>query len=122
MSTLPQDAGFADLAALFPRLPGVRQVFSIAIDSVMTSCGWGVPRMTLDRERETLFKYHVQQDPEKRLARISGRTPSIDGLPLRVQSEIPAWDTPASWRGPDRKSLGWGTGVSSRVDRGGRRI
>src|SRR3546814_18533799 len=33
MSTLPQDAGFADLAALFPRLPGVRQVFSIAIDS-----------------------------------------------------------------------------------------
>ncbi|RIA43921.1 pyridoxamine 5'-phosphate oxidase [Hephaestia caeni] len=93
-STLPQDAGFADLAALFPRLPGVRQVFSIAIDSVMTSCGWGVPRMTLDRERETLFKYHVQQDPEKRLARIAGRTRSIDGLPLRVQSEIPAWDTP----------------------------
>src|SRR3546814_16900072 len=95
MSTLPQDAGFADLAALFPRLPGVRQVFSIAIDSVMTSCGWGVPRMTLDRERETLVKYHVQQEPEKRLARISGRTQGIDGLHLGVHSGIPPRATPA---------------------------
>ncbi|MCM8730432.1 pyridoxamine 5'-phosphate oxidase family protein [Hephaestia sp. GCM10023244] len=93
VATLPQDAGFAARAAPFPRLPGVRQVFSIAVDSVMTSCGWGVPRMTLERERETLAKYHGQQDPVKRLARISGRTQSIDGLPLRVQTEIPAWDT-----------------------------
>ncbi|HVJ00328.1 MAG TPA: pyridoxamine 5'-phosphate oxidase family protein [Sphingomonas sp.] len=92
ISTLPQDAGFAALAAHFPRLPGVRQVFSIAIDSVMTSCGWGVPRMTLDKERETLVKYHAQQDPAARLAKIADRTESIDGLPLRVQDSIPAWD------------------------------
>jgi len=92
MSTLPQDAGFADLAALFPRLPGVRQVFSIAIDSVMTSCGWGVPVMHLDKERETLVRYHAQQDPAKRLAKIATRIASIDGLPLRVQSHIPTAD------------------------------
>ena len=45
---LPEDEGFDDLAALFPRLPGVRQVFDIAVESVQTSCGWGVPRMTLE--------------------------------------------------------------------------
>jgi hypothetical protein len=90
---LPQDGDFAALAAHFQRLPGVRQVFDIAIESTMTSCGWGVPRMTLENERETLFKYHAQQDPAVRLAKIAGRTESIDGLPLRVQDRIPAWDT-----------------------------
>lgn len=89
---LPQDAGFDALAATFPRLPGIRQVFRIQLDSVQTSCGWGVPRMTLDRERDTLVKYHAQQDPVARLATISTRIASIDGLPLRVQSHIPAAD------------------------------
>ena len=89
---LPEDEGFAELAALFPRLPGVRQVFDIAVESVQTSCGWGVPRMTLERERATLTKYHAQQDPAKRLAKIAGRTHSIDGLPVRVQTVIPEWD------------------------------
>jgi hypothetical protein len=92
VAVLPQDEGFAALAAHFPRLPGVRQVFRIAVESGMTSCGWGVPRMTLDMERETLVKYHAQQDPAKRLAKIAGRTASIDGLPLRVQAHIPAAD------------------------------
>ena len=48
--------------------------------------------MTLDRERETLSKYHAQQDPEARLAVIAGRSKSIDGLPVRVQDRFPDWD------------------------------
>ena len=89
---LPDDEGFDELAALFPRLPGVRQVFDIAVESVQTSCGWGVPHMTLERERPTLVKYHAQQEPAARLAKIAGRTQSIDGLPVRVQTIIPEWD------------------------------
>ena len=89
---LPGDEGFEGLAALFPRLPGVRQVFDIAVESVQASCGWGVPRMILEKERPTLVKYHAQQDPAKRLAKIAGRTKSIDGLPVRVQTSIPEWD------------------------------
>ncbi|HTU09290.1 MAG TPA: pyridoxamine 5'-phosphate oxidase family protein [Allosphingosinicella sp.] len=89
---LPQDEGFVELAELFPRLPGVRQVFDIAVESVQTSCGWGVPRMTLEKERHTLVKYHGQQDPAARLAKIAGRTRSIDGLPVRVQTMMPEWD------------------------------
>ncbi|TPG20461.1 pyridoxamine 5'-phosphate oxidase family protein [Sphingomonas koreensis] len=92
---LPQDDGFDALAADFPRLPGVRQIFRIGVDTVQTSCGWGVPRMTLDKERATLVKYHAQQDPAERLAKLAERTASIDGLPLRVQAFIP----PAEVRG-----------------------
>lgn len=81
---LPQDDDWADLAAQFTLLPGTRQIFDIAVDSVQTSCGWGVPVMTLDKERETLVKYHAQSDPAKWEAKMAGRTRSIDGLPTRA--------------------------------------
>ncbi len=84
------DADYDALAAPFPRLPGARQIFDIAIDSVQTSCGWGVPRMALAGERATLVKYHAQQDPADRLQRIASRSQSIDGLPVRVQTIMPA--------------------------------
>ena len=87
-AVLPQDRGFAELAAHFPPLPGVRQVFEIAVDSVQTSCGWGVPRMTLEKERQTLVKYHAQQDPAAYLAKIAARDRSIDGLPVRPQTQL----------------------------------
>lgn len=86
------DPGYEALAAHFPRLPGARQIFEISVESVQTSCGWGVPRMTLDRERETLVKAHRQWPAEQRLAVIAERTRSIDGLPVRVQSVIPMAD------------------------------
>jgi hypothetical protein len=40
--------------------------------------------MTLDGERQTLVKYHRQANPAAWLARIAGRTRSIDGLPTRA--------------------------------------
>ncbi|MEG3176903.1 pyridoxamine 5'-phosphate oxidase family protein [Sphingomonas sp. RB3P16] len=86
------EPGFDAAAAEFPRLAGARQVFDITVESVQTSCGWGVPRMTLDRPRDTLVKFHAQQDPEARLALIAGRSHSIDGLPVRVQTVLPAFD------------------------------
>ena len=86
------DPGFDDMMVHFPRLPGMRQIFDVRVDSVQSSCGWAVPRMTFDRERDTLVRYHAQQDPAERLARIAKRTHSIDGLPVRVQTVIPDWD------------------------------
>lgn len=80
---LPQDAGWDELAAHFTLLPGTRQIFDIAVDSVQTSCGWGVPLMTMHQERATLPKYHAQSDPAKWAAKMAGRTRSIDGLPTR---------------------------------------
>jgi hypothetical protein len=81
---LPQDDDWAELAGHFTLLPGTRQIFDIVVESVQTSCGWGVPVMTLDQERETLVKYHAQSDPAKWEAKVAGRTRSIDGLPTRA--------------------------------------
>lgn len=88
-AVLPQDEEWAELAAHFALLPGTRQIFVIEVDSLQTSCGWGVPLMTLEAERPTLSKYHAQQDPVARMEKIRTRTKSIDGLPLRVQSHLP---------------------------------
>ncbi|HUQ14394.1 MAG TPA: pyridoxamine 5'-phosphate oxidase family protein [Novosphingobium sp.] len=80
---LPADAGWAELAPHFELLPGTRQIFDVVVHSVQTSCGWGVPVMTLEKERATLTKYHAQADPVKWVEKFQGRTRSIDGLPAR---------------------------------------
>ena len=80
---LPQDDGWDELAALFTLLPGTRQIFDVAVESVQTSCGWGVPIMDFEHQRHTLVKYHAQSDPAKWEAKMAGRTSSIDGLPTR---------------------------------------
>lgn len=83
-AVLPQDAEWEALAAHFTLLPGTRQIFDIAVESVQTSCGWGVPFMALEGERETLKKAHRQADPAQWEAKTAGRTRSIDGLPTRA--------------------------------------
>ena len=80
---LPQDADWDELAAHFDLLRGTRQIFDMTIESVQTSCGWGVPLMTVSKERETLAKYHAQANETKWMAKTGGRTRSIDGLPTR---------------------------------------
>ncbi len=80
---LPQDAEWSELASRFTLLPGTRQIFDIAVESVQTSCGWGVPIMDFDKERATLTKYHAQADPDKWTSKMGQRTRSIDGLPTR---------------------------------------
>jgi Pyridoxamine 5'-phosphate oxidase len=82
-SVLPQDDAWAALSAHFTLLPGTRQIFVIDVESVQTSCGWGVPFMALQDERHTLQKYHAQADPAKWVEKMKGRNRSIDGLPTR---------------------------------------
>ncbi|MBO9714090.1 pyridoxamine 5'-phosphate oxidase family protein [Sphingomonas sp.] len=87
---LPQDAGWGELAGNFALLPGTRQIFDVAVESVQSSCGWGVPHMRYDRERETLSKYHLKHGEAVRFAKYQSRTHSIDGLPVRNPSQAPA--------------------------------
>jgi len=91
-AVLPQDAGWEALAAQFTLLPGTRQIFEIAVESVQSSCGWGVPFMTLEGERDTLTKAHRQSDPAQWEAKTAARTRSIDGLPTRVTDRYIAGD------------------------------
>ena len=88
-AVLPQDAGWAELYARFTPLPGTRQIFVIAVGDVQTSCGWGVPFMTLERERQTLSKYHAKQTEAERIEELAGPVASIDGLPVRIRTVLP---------------------------------
>ena len=81
---LPQDEGWEKLASRFILLPGTRQIFVIDVESVQTSCGWGVPMMTFEKERQTLKKAHAQANPDEWAAKMSTRISSIDGLPTRA--------------------------------------
>ena len=47
----PRDSDWAELNALFPSLAGARQIYDLAIDLVMTSCGTGIPVLSFERER-----------------------------------------------------------------------
>jgi Pyridoxamine 5'-phosphate oxidase len=77
----PGNAEWEDLHRHFPTYPGERQIMKIAVNSAMTSCGYGVPRMELVKPRETLENYWIKKGPgaaEKYWAAHNVR--SIDGL------------------------------------------
>ena len=89
---MPDDEEWDALAAQFTLLPGTRQIFNIAVESVQTSCGWGVPLMDYARDRPTLVKYHAHADPTAWEAKMSARNRSIDGLPTRPATRYIAGD------------------------------
>lgn len=81
-AVLPSAPAFGPLVAGFPPHPGVRSVVRVAVSRVSDSCGYAVPRMSLDAERDVLELHNAKKGPEK-LAdyRISRNATSIDGLP-----------------------------------------
>jgi hypothetical protein len=81
---VPWDRGWEELAPHFTMLPGTRQIFDVAVESVQTSCGYGVPLMTLERERPTLLKHHARVDPAEWAGKYRTRRTSIDGLPAKT--------------------------------------
>jgi len=92
---LPWENGWDALAAHFTMLPGTRQIFDIAVESVQTSCGWGVPEMELKRESPTLLKSHANADPLEWAGKHKRRRESIDGLPARTTDRYIAGDASA---------------------------
>lgn len=79
----PRDAEWTGLRPLFgPTLPGERQLIVTTIESIQTSCGFGVPFFDYRGERETLIDYAVRKGPEGMAAyRAEKNVRSIDGLP-----------------------------------------
>ena len=78
-----RDAEWAQLRPLFgPPLPGERQLIVAEIESIQTSCGFGVPFFEYRAERETLVASALRQGPEAMAAyRAKKNVHSIDGLP-----------------------------------------
>lgn len=76
------DEGFDELSALFAPTPGARAVIVVDVERVSDSCGYGVPLMTVEGERDLLPPYMERKgvDGQADYRRLKNRT-SIDGLP-----------------------------------------
>jgi hypothetical protein len=81
---VPWDRLWEELAPHFTMLPGTRQIFDIEVEGVLTSCGYGVPLMTLERPRPTLLKSHAKADPQVWAGLARSHRRSIDGLPIKT--------------------------------------
>jgi len=55
---------FERLASAFPALPGVRSIIRADLDRIQTSCGYAVPFMAFERERERLVEWSDRKGPE----------------------------------------------------------
>lgn len=78
----PGDAGFDERRGLFPDLPGVRAVVVLHVERVSSSCGYAVPLMSYEGERETLVEWAERKGDDGLDAyRAEKNTASIDGLP-----------------------------------------
>lgn len=78
-----QDADWPHYRPLFDaQLPGVRQIFVLQLQRIQTSCGFGVPLMDMDGQRETLLDWARKKGPDG-IARYQQEknARSIDGLP-----------------------------------------
>lgn len=78
----PQDAEWIDLVRHFPSFPGTRQIILVEIESVQTSCGFGVPLLDYQGERADLLQWSEKkgEDGVRRYQQENNRT-SIDGQP-----------------------------------------
>ncbi|MDE3177435.1 MAG: pyridoxamine 5'-phosphate oxidase family protein [Pseudomonadota bacterium] len=92
--------GGADYAALLPHfeeMPGARQIVTLDVDLVQTSCGMAVPLYDFRDERQNLVRYWTRQGLDG-LRKYWGKKnmASIDGLPTQLAPEAMAPPIPAS--------------------------
>ncbi len=70
------------LLARFGEYPGARAVIRVRVDRVSTSCGYGVPRLRYDGDRDQLLQWAERRGPDGLVEYRQGKNAaSIDGLP-----------------------------------------
>lgn len=86
---LPAASEFADLLAAFPRPPhpGLRSIIVIDVERVSDSCGYGVPLMRYEGDRDLLVQFWSRKTPHEREEYQATRNArSIDGAPIFADS------------------------------------
>lgn len=80
---VPADApDAADLLARVPEYPGARSVILVDVERVSSSCGYAVPRMTLETPRDELLNWATKKGaPALAEYHAEKNARSIDGLP-----------------------------------------
>jgi hypothetical protein len=77
----PRDSDWSDYLQHFDALPGQRQIIQLAIESVQTSCGFGVPQYEFTGHRDQLLQWADQKgDSGLEEYRAAKNQISIDGL------------------------------------------
>lgn len=83
------EPGWDDWVALFPPLPGARQVFILDVDLVQTSCGMAVPLLEFTGDRDDLNAWAARQTPEQLSDyRQRKNQRSIDGFPTGLPGTV----------------------------------
>jgi len=85
----PGDRAWSELRGLFADdVPGVRQIFRLLVTRVQTSCGYGVPLMQFQAQREQLLDWAADKGEEEiKQYQNEKNCTSIDGLPAPNISE-----------------------------------
>lgn len=79
---VPGDAEYDGLAARFPDHRGARAVIRVELERVQTSCGFSVPVMAYEGERDQLVKWAERKSDDELVAyRAQKNASSIDALP-----------------------------------------
>ena len=80
-----RDNAFKKHIALFPEIPGTRQLIDMTIESVQTSCGFAVPLMDFKEERLQLNNWAAKQGKTRIEAYWKEKnTTSIDGFDTNI--------------------------------------
>jgi len=81
----PASGRWDELIGRFPALPGARHIVEISVERVQTSCGFAVPLMSFERQRDTLLRWAENKGEAGLVAyRMSTNERSIDGLPTHA--------------------------------------
>ncbi len=82
---IPQDPEFEELIKVFPDFVAIRQIYILDVDTVQKSCGYSVPLMEYQSDRETLEKYMsgLGEDGVEEYQQKNNLT-TIDGLRTRL--------------------------------------
>src|SRR5262245_10943810 len=85
-----RDPHWPELRALFPPLPGARQIVVLDIESIMTTCGFAVPLYEYQGQRELLLEFTCKMG-EQRMDeyRHERNQQSMDGLPTYLLEDPP---------------------------------
>ena len=85
----PADAEWAPLNGHFPPDHGARQIFDVKIALVQASCGFAVPFMDFQEDRQVLAKWAESQGPEGIQTYWKERnTKTIDGYPKGISRQF----------------------------------
>jgi len=81
---------FEALRDAFPPLPGARSIIRVDVTRIADSCGYAVPRMRLDGERDVLERWAEKRGEAGLVSyRKRNNTRSLDGLPALSDSDRP---------------------------------